>query len=94
MLRMGCGKKAREEVTPPEVREKVKELLSRAELVERGGKVVVFVDGKKVGKLKFMAPVDELEVESVWRGGPFGTKVELSWRGGRFAGSLLLREGL
>ncbi|AMQ19401.1 hypothetical protein A0127_09640 [Thermococcus peptonophilus] len=91
MLRMGCGKKAREEVTP-EVREKVKELLSRAELVERGGKVVVFVDGKKVGKLKFMAPVDELEVESVWRG-PFGTKVELSWRG-RFAGSLLLREGL
>jgi hypothetical protein len=91
MLGMGCGKKMRGEVTP-EVREKVKDILSRAEFVERGGKIIVFVDGKKVGKLKFMAPVEELEVESVWRS-PFGVKVELSWNG-RFVGSLLLREGL
>ncbi|ASJ02343.1 hypothetical protein A3L09_03290 [Thermococcus profundus] len=91
MLGMGCCKKAKRGVTP-EVREKVRELLSRAELVEKGGKVVVFVDGRKVGKLKFIAPVEELQVESVWKS-PFGTKVELSWNG-RFVGSLLLREGL
>jgi hypothetical protein len=77
MLGKGCGKKIKGEVTP-EVREKVQELLSRAELVERSGKVIVFMDGKKVGKLKLLVPVDELEVESVWKS-PFGTKVELSW---------------
>ena len=70
--------------------EKVKEILSRAELVRKGGKVLILVDGEKVGKLRLEAPLEELEVESAWKS-PFGIKVELSWRG-RFAGTLLLRE--
>ncbi|WP_297065036.1 hypothetical protein [Thermococcus sp.] len=70
--------------------EKVRKLLSKAELVRKGGKILILVDGEKVGKLRFEAPLEELEVESAWKS-PFGIKVELSWRG-KFAGMLLLRE--
>ena len=89
MRRVWCGETGTE-IGGEALRRRVKEILSRAELIRKGGKIIVLVDGKKVGKLKFEVPLEELEVESAWRS-PFGIKVELSWRG-RFAGTLLLRE--
>ena len=85
-----CSGEAPGKLSPETVGKRVKEILSRAELVRKGGKILILVDGEKVGKLRFEAPLEELEVESAWRS-PFGIKVELSWRG-RFAGTLLLRE--
>ncbi len=89
MRRVWCGENGAG-VNDGALRNRVKEILSKAELVRKGGKIIVFVDGNKVGKLRFEAPLDELEVESAWKS-PFGVKVELSWRG-KFAGTLLLRE--
>ncbi len=89
MRRVWCGENGAG-VNDEALRKRVKELLSRAELVRKGGKILILVDGEKVGKLRFEAPLEELEVESAWKS-PFGIKVELSWRG-KFAGTLLLRE--
>ena len=89
MRRIWCGEKGAE-LRDETLKENVKELLSRAQLVRKGRKILILVDGEKVGKLMFEAPLKELEVESAWKS-PFGIKVELSWHG-RFAGTLLLRE--
>ncbi len=89
MRRVWCGENGAG-ISSEALQERVREILSRAELVRRGGKVLILVDGERVGKLRFETPLEELEVESAWKS-PFGIKVELSWRG-RFAGTLLLRE--
>ena len=89
MRRVWCGENGAG-VNDEALRNRVKEILSKAELVRKGGKIIVSFNGKKVGKLRFEAPLNELEVESAWKS-PFGIKVELSWRG-KFAGTLLLRE--
>ncbi|WP_456366547.1 hypothetical protein [Thermococcus sp.] len=89
MRRVWCGENGAG-ISSEALQERVREILSRAELVRRGGKILILADGKKIGKLRFEAPLEELEVESTWRS-PFGVKVELSWRG-KFAGTLLLRE--
>ncbi len=89
MRRVWCGENGAG-INSEALGKRVKEILSRAELVRKGGKILILVDGEKVGKLKFEAPLEELEIESAWKS-PFGIKVELSWRG-KFAGTLLLRE--
>ena len=89
MRRIWCGETGTE-IGGEALRERVKEILSRAELIRKGGKIIVSTNGEKIGKLKFEVPLEELEVESAWRS-PFGIKVELSWHG-KFVGTLLLRE--
>ena len=66
MRRVWCGENEAE-VNNEALRKKAKEILSGAELVRKGGRIIVSANGKKVGKLRFEAPLEELEVESAWK---------------------------
>jgi hypothetical protein len=67
----------------------VKNILSKATKIKMGGKIIIKIDGRKIGVLLFDVPFNELRISRVWRA-PNGVKVELEWKG-KFAGSLKLR---
>ncbi|MBP1911676.1 hypothetical protein [Thermococcus stetteri] len=85
----GCREKGKE-LKREEVEGDTRELLSKAEKVWREKKILLLYHGEKIGKLKEDVPLEEVEIERVWRS-PLGIKVELSWHG-RFVGSLILKE--
>ena len=85
----GCIKRGKE-VRKEEVEGTVREILSEAEKMVKGRKIVLIYNGEKIGKLKMDIPLEELEVGKAWRS-PFGIKVELEYQG-RFVGTLMLKE--
>ena len=91
MPRMGLGCQGR---NIPFKKEKIKllveKILSKGKKIFKKDKIIIVVDGRKVGFLRINVPLNELEIGSMWKS-PMGIKVELQWRES-FAGALILRD--
>ena len=91
MPRMGLGcHERRISIKNEEIKLLVEKVLSRGERIFKKGKIIIVIDGKKVGILRINIPLNELKIGSIWEG-PMGIKVELQWRE-NFAGTLILRD--